>query len=151
MTCNTPAGLRTWLSCIHTAGLSGQLVLENSELPGGPVVRTWCSPCGGPGFDPWSGNKDPASCWVWPKRKIVTDQHPRRTCLWLLGKTSATSLCSHRISVPPVLQSLCHCAVKTPTFLLILKVLKVKAFFLSSVCLSTLRDQSTVWHTVDSQ
>ena len=28
------------------------------------MVRTWCSPCGGPGFDPWSGNKDPANCWV---------------------------------------------------------------------------------------
>ena len=71
---------------MHTAGLSGQLVLENSELPGGPVVRTWCSPCDGPRFDPWLGNKDPASCSVWPKRKFVTDQHPLRTCLQLLGK-----------------------------------------------------------------
>ena len=26
------------------------------DFPGGPVVRTPCSQCRGPGFDPWSGN-----------------------------------------------------------------------------------------------
>ena len=26
------------------------------DFPGGPVVKTLCSQCRGPGFDPWSGN-----------------------------------------------------------------------------------------------
>ena len=26
------------------------------DLPGGPVAGTPCSPCRGPGSDPWSGN-----------------------------------------------------------------------------------------------
>ena len=26
------------------------------DFPGGPVAKTLCSPCRGPGFDPWSGN-----------------------------------------------------------------------------------------------
>ena len=26
------------------------------EFPGGPMVRTQCFHCCGPGFDPWSGN-----------------------------------------------------------------------------------------------
>ena len=26
------------------------------DFPGGPVVKTLCSQCGVPGFDPWSGN-----------------------------------------------------------------------------------------------
>ena len=26
------------------------------DFPGGPVGKTLCSPCRGPGFDPWSGN-----------------------------------------------------------------------------------------------
>ena len=26
------------------------------DVPGGPVAKTPCSQCRGPGFDPWSGN-----------------------------------------------------------------------------------------------
>ena len=26
------------------------------DFPGGPVAKTFCSQCRGPGFDPWSGN-----------------------------------------------------------------------------------------------
>ena len=26
------------------------------DFPGGPMVETLCFPCGGHGFDPWSGN-----------------------------------------------------------------------------------------------
>lgn len=38
------------------------------EFPGRPVVGTPCSPCGGPGFDPWSGTKIPQATWhVWKK------------------------------------------------------------------------------------
>ena len=29
---------------------------QNWEFPGGPVVRTLRFHCGGPGFNPWSGN-----------------------------------------------------------------------------------------------
>ena len=29
------------------------------NFPGGPVARTLCSQCSGPGLDPWSGNKMP--------------------------------------------------------------------------------------------
>ena len=35
------------------------------EFPGGPVVRTPCFHCRGHGFDPWSGNQDPASRGAW--------------------------------------------------------------------------------------
>ena len=27
------------------------------DFPGGPVAKTLCSQCRGPGFDPWSGNQ----------------------------------------------------------------------------------------------
>ena len=39
------------------------------EFPGGPVVRTPCFHCRGPGFDPWSGNEDPTSCAAGQKKK----------------------------------------------------------------------------------
>ena len=39
------------------------------EFPGSPVVRTPHSHCRGPGFDPWLGNRDPASHTVQPKKK----------------------------------------------------------------------------------
>ena len=29
------------------------------DFPGGPVARTPCSQCRGPGLDPWSGNYIP--------------------------------------------------------------------------------------------
>ena len=29
------------------------------DFPGGPVVKTPCSQCRGPGFDPWSGKYIP--------------------------------------------------------------------------------------------
>ena len=28
---------------------------KEGEFPGGPVVRSWCFHCQGPGFSPWSG------------------------------------------------------------------------------------------------
>ena len=31
------------------------------EFPGGEVVKIQCFHCCGPGLDPWSWNKDPAS------------------------------------------------------------------------------------------
>ena len=40
-----------------------------TALPGSPVVRTWPFHCCGPGFNPWSGNKDPASREAQPKKK----------------------------------------------------------------------------------
>ena len=30
--------------------------LKPREFPGGPVAKTPCSRCRGPGFDPWLGN-----------------------------------------------------------------------------------------------
>ena len=32
------------------------------DFPGGPVGKTPCSQCRGPGFDPWSGNHLHKSC-----------------------------------------------------------------------------------------
>lgn len=40
------------------------------EFPAGPVVRTICFHCQGPGFDPWLENFDPAS----QKRKRKENQ-----------------------------------------------------------------------------
>ena len=37
-------------------------------FPGGPVVRTQCFHCQGPGFNPWSGKQNPASCMMKPKK-----------------------------------------------------------------------------------
>ena len=39
------------------------------EFPGCPVVRSPCFHCNGPGFNPWSGNKDPASHGIWSKKE----------------------------------------------------------------------------------
>ena len=39
------------------------------DFSGGPVVKTLCFHCRGCGFDPWSGNWDPACCTAQPKRK----------------------------------------------------------------------------------
>ena len=39
------------------------------DFPGSPVVRTQHFHCRGPGFNPWSGNWDPASLAAWPKKK----------------------------------------------------------------------------------
>ena len=39
------------------------------ELPGGPVVRTSCSHCWVPGFDPWSGIKIPQAALHGQKKK----------------------------------------------------------------------------------
>ena len=38
------------------------------EFPGCPVVRTLYFHCQGRRFNPWSGNKDPASCLARPKK-----------------------------------------------------------------------------------
>ena len=41
------------------------------DFPGGSVAKTWSSPCRGPGFDPWSGNKIPyATTLTWCRQKI---------------------------------------------------------------------------------
>ena len=33
-----------------------KILINLKDFPGGPVVKTPCSQCRGPGFDPWSGN-----------------------------------------------------------------------------------------------
>ena len=38
-------------------------------FPGGPVVKTPCYYCSGRGFNPWSGDEDPACCAAQPKKK----------------------------------------------------------------------------------
>ena len=45
------------------------------EFPGGPVVRTLCFQCRGPGFDPWSGNLDPTSHMAQPNTHTHTHTH----------------------------------------------------------------------------
>lgn len=41
------------------------------KFPDAPVVRTQHFHCRGPGFDPWSSLVgDPASCVMWPKKKV---------------------------------------------------------------------------------
>ena len=42
---------------------------HSGEFPDGPVVRTLHFHCGGPGFDPWSGNKNPTSREAGQKKK----------------------------------------------------------------------------------
>ena len=46
------------LSSFLTAYLArgGNVHAIRWDFPGGPVVKTLCSQCMGPGFDPWSGN-----------------------------------------------------------------------------------------------
>ena len=39
-----------------------------TDFPGYPVVKTPSPQYRGPGFDPWSGNKDPACYIVLPKK-----------------------------------------------------------------------------------
>ena len=40
-----------------------------TDFPGYPVVKTPSPQYRGPGFDPWSGNKDPACYIVLPKKR----------------------------------------------------------------------------------
>ena len=46
------------LSSFLTAYLArgGNIHAATWDFPGGPVIKTLCSQCMGPGFDPWSGN-----------------------------------------------------------------------------------------------
>ena len=46
------------------------MIIHLREFPDGPVVSTPCFHCLEPGFNPWSGNKDPTSYSVQPKKKI---------------------------------------------------------------------------------
>ena len=41
------------------------------EFPGGPVVGTLCFHSQGCGFNPWSGNYNPASCAAWPINNYI--------------------------------------------------------------------------------
>ena len=43
--------------------------MPSGGFPGGPVVRALSFHCRGHWFDPWSGNSDPTSRAVRPKRK----------------------------------------------------------------------------------
>ena len=52
--CTVSVGEPRLHSTIHSAHLL--LKSEGGEFPGGPVVRTPCFHCWGPGFKPWSGN-----------------------------------------------------------------------------------------------
>lgn len=47
----------------------------SGKFPCRPVVRTPCFHCRSPGFNPWSGNKDPASLTMWPKKKSTEKSH----------------------------------------------------------------------------
>ena len=49
--------------------ISGFTPDRQRDFPGGPVVKTPGFQCRGRGFNPWSGNKDPTSCMVRPKKK----------------------------------------------------------------------------------
>ena len=33
-----------------------RIEIGNRDFPGGPVAKTSCSQCRGPGFNPWLGN-----------------------------------------------------------------------------------------------
>ena len=46
--------------------------MTGGEFPGGPMLRTWCFHCCGPGFDPWLGNKDPKLSGMAKKRLVGT-------------------------------------------------------------------------------
>ena len=35
----------------------GHQMMLPQDFPGGPMVKTLCSPCRGPRFNPWSGNQ----------------------------------------------------------------------------------------------
>ena len=43
--------------------------IKKKAFPGGPVVKTPHFHCGRHGFNPGSGNQDPACLMVWPKHK----------------------------------------------------------------------------------
>ena len=54
---------------------------QRRELPGGPVVRTQCFHCSGPGSTPSPGTKDPTSCVGQPKKnppKTPKNKKPER-------------------------------------------------------------------------
>ena len=69
-------GVELWVYCHCNRGCipwrrAGHLwkkVLERSrrKFPGCPVVRTPCSHCQGPRFNPWLGNLDPSCCSAEP-------------------------------------------------------------------------------------
>ena len=50
------------------------------DFPGGPPVRTLHFHCRGHGFDPWSGNSDPACLKKKKKKKQEADQQCQ--CFW---------------------------------------------------------------------
>ena len=54
--------------------------IRSGDFPGGPVAKTPCSQCWGPGFSPWSGNQLPhttaKSLHDRNKRSSVLQQRP---------------------------------------------------------------------------
>ena len=50
--------VRVWVGKYFHLTLAYPTSRESGEgdFPGGPVAKTPCSQCRGPGFDPWSGN-----------------------------------------------------------------------------------------------
>ena len=50
-------GRLSWISGWTLHAITSILIRRRQrDFPGGPVVKTPCSQCRGPRFDPWSGN-----------------------------------------------------------------------------------------------
>lgn len=56
------------------------IIKKYREFPGGPVVRTPCFHCLGPGFSPWPWNQDPTSQTGQPKTKDKRDREHAKPC-----------------------------------------------------------------------
>ena len=71
-----PRGWVFWINKVHKPlVLSERKLIKNiktGKFPGSLVVRSPCSYCLGPGFDPWLGNQDPPINNVQKKKKKKT-------------------------------------------------------------------------------
>jgi len=104
LSCQTPEGTKntmnnaTFFHCSHKKWSSWELWLfkksTKKEIPGDPVVRTWCFHRSDPGSIPGQGTKITQSHVVWAKKKkkkyqinkqkfITTNNKTKQFFLWL--------------------------------------------------------------------
>ena len=55
-------------ACLEQTQRGRRKKFTGRDSPGCPVVKTLCVQSRGRRFDPWSGNRDPTSYVVWPKK-----------------------------------------------------------------------------------
>ena len=70
-------------ACLEQTQRGRRKKFTGRDSPGCPVVKTLCVQSRGRRFDPWSGNRDPTSYVVWPKKtKFMEHLENKLFCIY---------------------------------------------------------------------